>query len=455
MDEKLREEIALFRYEVIAPLLHVEPGAGALKRAIENLTDKSWTIPYSEKTRLGYGTIEHWMYRYKNIGLPGLKPSPRADNAQSRKITGEVADAVEEILKARPDLSGPLVLKELVARNLVSTGDPSLSSLWRFRKAHGLDAARIPLRRDRRPFAFEFPGDCWQCDLMYGPAMPTEQGLRRKAYLYAVIDDATRLICHAQFHFKQDLMALKDTLKQAFLKRGLPKRLYMDNAKIFQSKQLLVVGAQLGFQLLHTKPYRPEGRGKVERWFRTVRASFLPRLDLKRIESLDRLNRLLWAWIEGEYHLAVHRGLGEPPLDRWLRMADHVRPAPPDLDLERLFLARVTRRVKKDGTFTLKRSLFEAGVDFIGEKIVVRFDPFDMRKVWIGREGKAEDIEAFPVDLDANRRVARNPDPEPPPRKDVRLLSLDRLADEMDAKTNPDEEEETDKDGGEENGQDR
>jgi len=455
MDEKRREEIALFRYEVIAPLLHVEPGGGALKQAIEKLVEKAWTIPYSETTSIGYGTIEHWLYRYKGGGMPALKPSPRADNAQSRKITGEVAEAVEEILESHPDLSGPLVLKELAARDLIRSGDLSLSSLWRFRKARGLDAGRIPLRRDRRAYAFEFPGDCWQCDIMYGPALPTEDGRRCKAYLYAVIDDATRLVCHAQFHFKQDLKALKDTLKQAFLKRGLPKRLYMDNAKIFQTKQLLVVAAQLGFHLLHTKPYRPEGRGKVERWFRTVRASFLPRLDLNRIESLDRLNRLLWAWIEGEYHQTVHRALGEPPLDRWLRLADHVRPAPPDLDIEMLFLARATRRVKKDGTFTLKRSLFEAGVDFIGEKIVVRFDPFDLRKVRISREGEAEEREAYPLDLDANRRVSRLPDPEPPPRKEVPLQSLDRLADEMDALRPDVEEAGSEEKGEEEDGQDR
>ena len=114
---------------------------------------------------------------------------------------------------------------------------------------------------------------------------------------------------HAQFYFAQDLESLKDCFKQAFLKRGIPERLYVDNTQIFRSKQLLAVAAQIGFHLLYSKPYRPEGLGKIERWFLNVRSSFLSRLDLPRIESIDRLNRLLWAWIEGEYHLACHRGI--------------------------------------------------------------------------------------------------------------------------------------------------
>ncbi len=431
MDERRREEISLFRYQVIAPLLSLDPGRGAIKRAIRDLASKTWEVPGSDKVSIGFGTIEHWLYRYRQGSLPALRPSPRADAASSRKITGPVAQAVEDLLTARPHLSSPLVLKELLARSLARDGDLSLSCLQRFRKAQGLTPRGLHARRDLRAFEFEFPGDCWQCDLLYGPSLPTTDGRRRKAYLYAVIDDSTRLICHAQFYFAQDLESLKDTFRQAFLKRGLPKRLYVDNGQIFRSKQLLALAAQLGFQLLYSRPYRPEGRGKIERWFLTVRSSFLPRVNPD-LDSLDRLNRLLWAWVEGEYHIAVHRGIGESPLDKWLRLADHIRPAPPDLDLERLFLARTSRRVRKDGTFTIQGRLFEAGVDFIGSKVSVRFDPFDLRRVWIARDGGADERQAYPVDLEGNRTVRRAPDPDPAPPPDRPLRSLDHLADEAD-----------------------
>lgn len=436
MDERRRDEISLFRYQVIAPLLSLDPGRGAMRRAIRELASKTWENPFSDKTGIGFGTIEHWLYRYRQGSLPALRPSPRADAAQSRRITGTLAQAVEELLAARPHLSSPLVLKELLARGLAREGDLSLSCLQRFRKAGGMTPRGPGNRRDLRPFEFEFPGECWQCDLLYGPSVPTPDGRRRKTYLYAIIDDATRIICHAQFYFAQDLESLKDAFKQAFLKRGIPKRLYVDNAQIFRSKQLLAVAAQIGFQLLYSKPYRPEGRGKIERWFLTVRSSFLARLDLQTLDSIERLNRLLWAWVEGEYHTTVHRGIGEPPLDKWLRLGDHIRSAPPDLDLDRVFLTRVSRRVRKDGTFTVQGRLFEAGVDFIGMKIAVRFDPFDLRRLWIARDGDGAERQVYPVDLEGNRTVRRAPDPDPVPPPDQPLRSLDHLADEADKRAN-------------------
>ena len=148
------------------------------------------------------------------------------------------------------------------------------------------------------------------------------------------------------------------------------------------------------------------------------------------------MNRLLWAWIEGEYHTTFHRGIGEAPLDKWLRLADRIRPAPPDLNLERLFLARVSRRVRKDGTFTVQGRLFEAGVELIGLKILVRFDPFDLRRVWVGRDDGAPERAVFPVDLEGNCTVRRAPDPDPAPPRDEPLRSLDRLADKADDRSN-------------------
>ena len=130
----------------------------------------------------------------------------------------------------------------------------------------------------------------------------------------------------AEFYFEQALRSLKDCMKQALLKRGVPTRFYVDNGRIFRSRPLLVVAARLGILLLHTRPYRPQGRAKLERWFGHVRRSFLSQLEVNRIEDLGALNRLLFAWIEGHYHQRPHRGLdGETPLDRWMRLSEGIR----------------------------------------------------------------------------------------------------------------------------------
>ncbi len=208
----------------------------------------------------------------------------------------------------------------------------------------------------------------------------------------------------------------------------------MDNGKIFRSRLLLQVCARLGTHLLHSRPYRPQGRAKIERWFRRVRTAFLKRLDLHTVQDIDHLNRLFLAWVEGEYHQTPHRGLGgETPLDRWMRLSEGIRPLPADVDLEALFLEEALRRVAKDGTLKLKNRTFEAGPRFIGQRVTVRFDPFDLRQVQIMDTNDKLHL-AFPVDLHGNRHVRRqDPDPKkkkpstPPP-----LTSLEAMAEEMD-----------------------
>jgi transposase InsO family protein len=424
-------DVALFRYQIIAPLLSVAGPRGTLKHELEKIAAKLHDHPRRGLIAVGVGTIEEWLLRYRRAGLDGLEDQRRRDLGTSRRIDADLAEALTELAKGRPDLDGQGLLAEIaVARKDAVL--PSLSTLYRFLRSRGLDQRRAPARKDHRAFAFDLAGDCWQGDVMYGPALPTKDGQRRKTYLIAILDDATRVVVHAEFYFEQHLRSLKDCLKQAMLKRGVPRRFYFDNGQIFRSRLLLALCARLAIQLIHTKPYQPQGRAKLERWFLSVRRGFLPRVDVDKCGGLDALNRLLFAWIEGEYHQRPHRGLGgEKPLDRWLRLSDGIRPVPLDVDLDALFLDEVTRRVAKDGTLTLAGKHFEAGPCFIGRKVTVRFDPFDLRSVSVTGASGASTV-AFPVDLSANRRVRRlpapmdGPTPTPPP-----LHSLDQLADDM------------------------
>ncbi|MEM7202551.1 MAG: DDE-type integrase/transposase/recombinase [Planctomycetota bacterium] len=424
-------DIALFRYEIIAPLLSIAGPRGTLKHKITQIAAKQHEHPRRGLIAVGGGTIEEWLLRYRRDGLGGLEDKRRRDLGKSRKIDGELAEAITELAEGRPELDGPGLLAELAAR-LEGTALPALSTLYRFLRSRGLDQRRAPGRKDHRAFAFDLAGDCWQGDVMFGPTLPTTNGRRRKTYLIAILDDATRVIVHAEFYFEQHLRSLKDCLKQAMLKRGVPRRFYFDNGQIFRSRLLLALCARLGIQLIHTRPYQPQGRAKLERWFLTVRRGFLSRIDPDRCGGLDALNRLLFAWIEGEYHQRPHRGIGgETPLDRWMMLSDGIRPPPLDVDLDALFMDEATRRVAKDGTLALGGRRFEAGPRFIGRKVTVRFDPFDLRSV-LAVTDSGESVRAFPVDLTANRRVRRQPSPaEDPPPAQPPLQSLDQLANDM------------------------
>jgi transposase InsO family protein len=437
-------DIALFRYAVIAPLLSSSGPRGTLKREIHKLAARQHVHPRRGPISIGIGTIEEWLLRYRRGGLDGLEDTRRSDFGKSRRIDDAVADAIADLAEARPELDGPGLLAEFAATH-PDAARPSLSTLYRFLRVRGLDQRQAPARKDHRAFAFDLAGDCWQGDVMYGPSLPTEDGRRRKTYLIAILDDATRVVVHAEFYFEQHLRSLKDCLKQAMLKRGVPRRFYFDNGKIFRSRLLLALCARLSIQLLHTRPYQPQGRAKLERWFLTVRRGFLPRVDLDRCGGLDGLNRLLFAWIEGEYHQRPHRGLGgDKPLDRWLRLSDGIRALPLDVDLDALFRDEVTRRVAKDGTLTLSGRRFEAGPNFIGRKVTVRFDPFDLRAVLVSAESGAS-VTAYPVDLPGNRRVRRQPPTEPGRATPPPLRSLEQLAEDL--KSSPPDNHDDDHDG--------
>jgi hypothetical protein len=196
-------------------------------------------------------------------------------------------------------------------------------------------------------------------------------------------------------------------LRGALERRGVPKRLFVDNGAAYRSHQLALVCAKLGTTLIHARPFDAAAKGKQERWFRTVRMRFLPLLSTADTESLDALNRKLWAWVEGEYHHAPHRGLGgETPLDRWSRSADEVRYLPSDL-LDTILLWEERRRVQKDRTVSLHGVVYEVDAALVGTTVTLRFDPaLPRRSLQVWNDSRRFD-DAKPVDLYANCFVRR------------------------------------------------
>jgi putative transposase len=186
-------------------------------------------------------------------------------------------------------------------------------------------------------------------------------------------------------------------------------RLYVDNGAVYRSNYLALVCAKLGITLIHSRPYVPQGRGKIERFFRTVRMQLLPVLTAEDTRSLEELNRRLWAWIEGEYHQSPHKGLaGETPLDRWAQCSQDVRLPDPRVDLGALFLFEEKRKVQKDSTVSLHGVLYEVDAVLVGESVTLRYDPHKLgRPVEVWHQGKKVSI-ARRVDAYANCFVKRD-----------------------------------------------
>jgi transposase InsO family protein len=335
-----RDDVALFRYGLIADLTHIDPGATGTYARLKEKASQSYAIPGSHRTRVAAETMRGWLRDYRKGGFEALRPKARADQGQARAIPQEVADLLCTIKEDKQELSVRMVIDAARTSGEVPVDlELAPATVHRLLSKKGLMEKRPeePTSKDRRHFAFEKANELCMSDVMHAVPVTAEGKRRHKSYLIAFLDDATRVVPSASFAHAENTAAFLPVLERAILRRGLPKRLYVDNGAVYRSHHLELVCAKLGITLIHSRPYVPQGRGKIERFFRTVRMQFLPLLGAEDTASLEALNRRLWAWVEGEYHHRPHKGLdGETPLERWAQVCDEVRMPEPGLDLARV-----------------------------------------------------------------------------------------------------------------------
>ena len=424
-DDDLRQQIALFRYTLIADLAHLPvgtPGTGATMRA---KAEKTYTIPGTTRTRVAAETMRHWINDYRRGGFEALYPKPRTDRGKPRRLPAEVAERLITLKTENDALSVRAIIQK--AREDGIDHPLASSTVHRLFSREGLFDKKPPDGADRRRFAFKDAGELWMSDVMHGPKVRHGRS-RRKTYLIAFIDDATRVIPFAAFAMSENVQAFLPVFKNALIRRGLPARLYVDNGSAYRSRHLSLVCARLGVALIHARAFQPAGKGKIERFFRTLRAGWLRHLGDDVLDNLQTLNSSLWAWIEGEYHNSPHRGLeeGRTPLEQWALASADVRYPDATLDLDDLFLFEAKRRVYKDRTVSLNGRVYEADALLVGQNVILRYDPAapPSRAIDVVHDGKPAG-KATALDAYANTAVRRtypakeieadDPAPEPPP----------------------------------------
>jgi transposase InsO family protein len=404
MTDEQKKQVAIFRFGVISDFVSpTRLGWGERARLLKEKCARHWQIPFSQRTRLSPATVRSWIRAYEKSGqrLEALDPHSRTDRGQARALDLETSLALIGLRREMPAAPVHTLIRTARQRGVVEPEQYlAESTVWRLLKREGLMQPSDQAAVDRRRFEAELPNDLWQSDVMHGPSVVVD-GKNRKAYLIAFIDDMSRLICHAQFYLSENLNCYLDALRQALLTRGLPRKLYVDNGPAFRSFHLHQITASLGIALIHAKPYQPQGKGKVERFFRTVRADFLPGV---RTQSLTDLNEAFDAWLRNVYHNREHRSTGETPLRRFAAHSECLRAAPKDL--EDHFRQQARRRVAKDRTVALQGRLFEAPVALIGKQITLFYHPHDPAHLEARHEGKSYGM-LRAVDLNVNCRVQR------------------------------------------------
>ncbi len=387
MDESKREDIALFRYGIILPFLGVEELQWGMKsEMLRRLAAEHYDIPHSSKHTIDEETIRKWLAAYKEKGFDGLKPKSRDDSGKPRKIPPEVWQKACALKREAPARGVRKIIQIMEAHNMVKPGLIKRSTLSRLFKEHGLDRKNLKANTQVfRRFEAERPNQIWQSDILYGPYLPDPNNPERnkRTYLVAFLDDFSRLIPDAEFYWDEKFPALENTFRKAMLRRGVPEVVYVDNGKVYSVRRLDAVCAALGIRKLHCKPYSPEGKGKIERFFRTVREDFLAEPEITAIDTLTELNRLFRAWLELDYHKRQHSSTELPPLQRWQGSIENYLRTVGEKELTELFLWQLARKVSAVGIISVAGVEFEVDGFLKGKKVEVRYNPFNLQWVHI------------------------------------------------------------------------
>jgi transposase InsO family protein len=422
--------VALFRLSVLGPLVSRQNLArGELKAIIKELALKHYDIPGSRHTLLSEKTIEAWYYAWKKQGVEALEPKRRIDRGQS-KIPVALQAALIKAKQENPKRSLNTLLKLVQMERLEGAQDLSRSSVYRLLLSQGLSRpVGTSQTRELRRFEADYPGDIIYGDVMHGPKVVIN-GKTQKAYLVSLMDDKSRLILHSAFCPGETALDIEYVLKQALLRRGLPKRLVIDNGAAYRSHSLQGICARLSIELIYCRPYAPEGKGKLERWHRTLRDQFLTELQPQKIYTLDELNGLLWAWIDQLYHPSAHSSLkGKSPLAVWQNYLEKVQPLGTLAhQLDELFYHRIQRKVRKDGTISYEGQLFEVPYCLSQKTVTVVIEPHHKQALYIEDEEGKRLGDVTPLDCQKNRHYKRASSANAPEPTRAPSTSLNELA---------------------------
>lgn len=376
MDEKKRQEIALKRFALISPVINgFEQNAAAYFRSV---CEQPIDMPHYGVREYSPKTLRSWMNDYNRYGFDALKPGFRSDRGKSRKMTPKLEQAIAEKIETFPRMKGSVIYDQLVEEGKLSPANLSRSTFYRYLvNQPALKCLGGETSEETKRFAYKFINELWQADVMHGPRI-RDGHRKRDTYLICFLDDASRLVPYSGFAFKQDFLTLRYFLKEAVQRRGKPKMLYTDNAKIYRTQQLALICAGFGCSVVHARPYHAAAKGKQERFFRTVRTRFLSTINTD--INLEELNERYWRWLDEDYHRKEHSALGKSPLEFFMEQADRIEYIGDPAVADALFLLRITRKVRSNATLQVDNVIYETDYSLVGSTVEIRYEP-----EWIGQ----------------------------------------------------------------------
>lgn len=381
--DELKNAVALFRYGLISAVVNDTFEDKSQNEYFRRIAQSNYTF-LGKEIHIAPATIKKWYIMYRKFGYEGLIPKTRTDLNSSRKLSKETQEKIVDYKKSYPHISGTLIYNKLIEDGYINSNNVSKSTILKFIRDNYLlfsDATKT----DRRAFEMEFANDMWDADTSHGPYL-TINGKKVKTYLIAIIDDASRLITNAKFYFEDNAINFQLTFKEALKKYGIPKKIFLDNGSTYKNEQLGIICANVGMALIYTKPYSPESKAKIERWFHTMKDTWMRGINWAEIESIDELNRMLNEFVNA-YNNKIHSSLKSDdvnisPKQRWFKDQDKIKKIDNNL-IDEYFLHTAYPRIRSDAIAYVKKMEYEVPAKYIGQKIVVKYDYSDRSRAWI------------------------------------------------------------------------
>jgi len=371
------------------------------------VTNREHTLPGGGTRRVNERTLRRWVEQYRRAGWNTLQRRPRSDRGVPDKIPHEVINRAKELKQAEPRRSVSHIIR-IIETEREEALDFHYSSLWRYLAAMGLGGRGVLPPDGLHRFEALAPNDLWQGDTKHGPFLPDplHSGRMRKTYLIGFMDDYSRFIPHGEWFWADDIYSLEITFQKALLRKGKPKRVYVDRGLSYQSNVFRTACAELGIRHISGTAYHPEGRGKLERFWQCVDNEFLLEMRQDPVDTLEELNKRFWAWLDEVYHCRVNSETNATPLTRFTSI--DLPPLEHPERLAEVFLWRDVRKVDKTGCVTFEGNTYQVEDILSRRKVELRYHPLHLQRlqVWTGEKRWAD---AIPVELQRKRLADVNP----------------------------------------------
>lgn len=389
MKDEVLKKIALFRYGIVINVINnLDNSEKSQSECFREASKKRYEDYRGNEVMVSAPTIKRWYYKFKSEGFDSLVPEKRSDAGYSRKIDDDIIAQIKYLKSEYPRIPATMIYEKLVSTGSISKNEVSLSTINR-RVNEIKKEATCTTNKDMRRYEREFINEVWCGDSSVGPYIKIGD-VKKKVYIIALIDDASRLVVAANLFLNDNFVNLMSVMKSAVTKFGIPRRLNFDNGSNYKNMQMTLLAARIETNLQYNPPRTPVGKAKIERWFRTLKDQWMSTLRMNEFKSLEQLIESFDKYVF-EYNHRVHSSLNNlSPHDRFFNDSEKIRRLS-DERIDKAFLLEIERRVSKDNVVVINEVEYEVPYKYSAQRITLRYS-MDLTKVYVVKNNELEEI---------------------------------------------------------------